>query len=157
MIPILGVDPGGTTGFCFLQLEGNVLHAQIGGQLTPGPFVRRVVQGTTGRTELVIACESYMIGANTLKMTRQHDPLELIGWLRHTSILNGWEFETQSPSSSKRLVTDDMLKMTGLYAKGREHGNDAMRQALLWLARREQRIFTNLQETCYDVDAALIT
>lgn len=157
MITVLGVDPGGTTGFCFVSISGSQLVAQTGGQLKPAHFVRAINMRVVGiLPELAIACEAYMIGSNTLKKTRQHDPLELIGWLKYTALLEGWTFETQSPSSSKKLITNDMLKHVGLYTPGREHSNDAMRQALLWLARTHPAEFIKLQETCYSVEVERI-
>ena len=74
---ILAVDPGGTTGWMLWD----------SGLLDWGEDGREEFYATLGGLvdfELdAIVCERYTISSNTLKKTRQHDALELIGVLRH--------------------------------------------------------------------------
>lgn len=155
---IIGVDPGLTSGITLLTGDGRVLRAVLGGQLQPAELVDFITDELHALPDpVVVACESYMVGMETLRRSRQYDPLELIGVLRHLSRRRGWEFELQSPSSAKRLITDELLESLGLRARGRQHANDACRQALLYIARKHQLLFTGLLSAWYTIDTTKLS
>lgn len=138
---VLAVDPGGTTGWALWNREDGLAAV---GEDDFEHFTRRVdnwsrnmsIRGFSG----AIVCERYTIGKGTLEKTRQNTPLEIIGVCRYFALKYGHNFELQSPSDAKSFTTNEKLKRLGWYTRGKQHGNDAVRHLVLYLAK--MRILT---------------
>lgn len=132
---ILGVDPGGTTGVVILNPEPLevIWHDQLAVKEDPlneGEWARelkRIVPPVRA-----IAAERFVISPRTLRNTRQHDALDVLGALRYLSIIEGVELILQNASDAKTAFSDEVLKSLGLFdaVKG-GHARDALRHALL--------------------------
>lgn len=127
---IIGVDPGGTTGYAIYSRETKTVQAH-----EADPHTFRTWLGhwmTAGRAARTLwAVERYIIRPDTLRKTRQYDPLELIGAVKLVVALAGGRLEMQAASSAKSMVTDTRLRGLGLWVPGKDHARDALRHLVL--------------------------
>lgn len=159
MIRILGVDPGGVTGLCRLEIDAEVgdggsvvdrVHKcemrQIGGPEWDHVdlIMEMGVDVVGGYAVDYFAVESFVlrVGLNrgaasrteTLSPIRVTAMLEYALWSRQEDI----PVILQSPGDAKSVVTDERLKEWGLYVGPKErlrHQRDAQRHALLCAKR----------------------
>jgi hypothetical protein len=155
-LPVVAVDPGGTTGICSLRvLAGDLASIDartfyggieiIGYRQVPenGAPVTEVLHeigqmflSRNGRFPLVI--ESFSLR----KMSRDRDLLspvrvgeriaERVGPAADgMNVALAW----QTPSEALGTVTDDRLRRWGLYRRGSPHARDALRHAVHLLRR----------------------
>lgn len=125
---VLAVDPGLTTGVAALS-NGNVTLTEVRGQIS---FLERAEAHIAFHRPIVVV-EAYIITATTAKLSRQYEPLEIIGALRWMAHKKDVGFVMQTPRQAKDFSTDDKLKAVGWYEKGIGHGNDAARHLLLYM------------------------
>lgn len=153
---IIGVDPGGTTGIFSVIIfdhetkRGGVLidksqvtaHPVRGLHLvSPSGFIDSllIIMKDCGIPEdrLHVAIEKYTITRRTMKLTRQHDALEVTGAVKDVARSHGahtWEF---TPAKAKRFATDELLeRVDWMPARGKSqrHARDAARVAWSCLA-----------------------
>lgn len=124
----LAFDPGATTGFAtYDQQYGEFYSWQTEGRHA----AERDAEGYFGYRTVVVG-ESFIITAETLKKSRQMDPLYIIGWADGECARLGIPFSLQTPSEGKAFGTDAKLKALGWWnpTKG-GHANDAARHLLL--------------------------
>ncbi len=124
---LLSVDPGLTTGWMTLDEDRFAQH----GQDDFPTFVQRAYSLTYSYPACIIV-ERYTITAETLKKSRQHTALEVIGYLKGIAGLRYIPVLFQSPSDAKRLATDERLKEIGWWTPGADHANDAARHMFLY-------------------------
>jgi hypothetical protein len=128
MRKILSLDPGGTTGIAqvtYSESEGPVLD-----------FVEQVEGGLLGflgwwnglesRDWDAIVCEDFVLRPSV--KFPDLSPVYIIGAL--TALVG--VLTLQSPSL-KPLCNDEVLKRMEFYTKGKPHGNDATRHAIIYL------------------------
>lgn len=132
---VLAVDPGKTTGFALWSAlkpsEAVISQAENDVFL---PYADRLM--TAHGPELLIVCEAYIISPETLKKSRQTDPLEVIGVLRYLAFRHGSTFAPlQKAADAKTVVPNDRLRTLGWYERGADHGRDAARHLALWLLK----------------------
>jgi hypothetical protein len=149
---VVGVDPGSSTGLVIVRGDGFKMHAQQG---TPSQalddFTIRFPFLTIPSSDVLVACERYVITDQTARRSAQPVPLQVIGVVSHIARLNGWPLHMQSPSDVKSLVPNVMLREVNLYTTPREveqHDandvNDAMRHALAALAYHRASLFDKI-------------
>lgn len=131
---MLAVDPGGTTGFaCWTEGEAPWVS-----EAKPMEFLDFAEEWVSLR-DVLIVCERFTIGPQSLRMSRQYDALEQIGALRWIAHRHGADFALQAPADVKRFVSNDLLKSLGWYTVGADHGRDATRH-LVWRLVKEGRL-----------------
>jgi hypothetical protein len=136
---ILGVDPGGTTGLCVLQWEGELparedtsrlLYCdQVAPEDAEDALMDIIRDSVHGPLDLV-AIEKFTIGPGTHKLTRSYDALYLIGLTRALCRWAGVPMQLQGPGPAKKAYDDNRLKDLGFWVPG-DHARDAIRHALL--------------------------
>lgn len=133
---ILSFDPGKTTGWA-LFTGGVVWDA---GQDQPQEFLERMDDWTMRSTygDAQVVGERYIITPETLRKSRQHWSLEIIGAARYLCTRSGIPFTLQSPSEAKAFATNDKLRQLGWYVRGMQHANDALRHLLVFLVNNKQ-------------------
>jgi len=135
---LLTVDPGGTTGFAWVNDAEDEL-VPIAEQLPPQQFlVWADMLADLWGEDLTIVVERFTITNRTLKVTRagSYDAIEVIGTLRYFSKRSCHrDIELQQPADVMRLFTDDWLRARGWFARGMPHANDALRHCAYRLAK----------------------
>jgi hypothetical protein len=134
------VDPGGTTGFVVINGSMEViLSAEVASWFDVPKMVEQYFlycQEFDYPTPVVVA-ESFHISAQTIKKSRQNEPIDILGALRYLNLkYTESVLVTQTPSEAKTFSTNDKLKKIGFWYKGGAgHANDAFRHALLYLTK----------------------
>lgn len=154
-MPILGIDPGGTTGWSLLVVRPKLFqtpklatqdrllatklnwwHGQINclgtnQQLGVHQLKRIIDDWPTA----AIVMESFFLR----KTARGIDlsPVEIIAQIRNHLYYQGREMHMQQPSQAKTTATDARLKLWGTYTSdgGMGHARDADRHVMLFLRR----------------------
>lgn len=139
MLHVWGFDPGETSGWAHLSIRddeislfrtGQADHFEIGDMLRNEKVFCKAQQSED--IETVFVCESFKVNSK-----HQAAPwsLETIGlvrfWAHHYFI----PLTMQTPSEAKSLVTDKVLKASGLWIPGRRHENDAVIHAAYYLIK----------------------
>lgn len=140
---IVAVDPGGTTGFSFVEYDDDdmVLTTDpVGAQLEPQEFTGWLEEQTKSWGFLLhLVVERFTISNRTLKVSRagSYDALEVIGNCRYLSKRDcGRDLEMSQPSTVMSLFPDKWLKERGWYIPGKGHANDSLRHLARACARR---------------------
>ena len=134
---IMGIDPGGVTGYALWQ-NGKIV-ADWTGQQEPYPFLVDAhlwIRNAPDDGYLVV--ERYTITAATAKKSQQPEALEQIGALRYLAKSErGWDLHMQMPSQAMTLIPDARLKALGWYIPGEagKHANDALRHVAFFAAK----------------------
>jgi hypothetical protein len=140
------IDPGGVTGVAFYAPGDGFWSAEVpGGSVAFAPSWRNLL---AQRTVAHVVVEQFIITPATATKTRQHDALDIIGWLKLECPFLGIPFSMQSPSKGKSFGTDAKLKHLGWYDRTPGgHRNDAARHLLTLLAdMREPGVMKKLEE-----------
>lgn len=133
---IIGVDPGKSTGLAWLiddtfqsidlpAIKACTLLDMIMREYDSDKSVIRSDQVA------VIAVERYNITAQTSKLTRQYDALEVIGVCRWLAHAHGAQFMLQGASSAQRCGNREVLQALGWWKPGGDHLNKAAAQVAL--------------------------
>jgi len=164
----IGLDPGGTTGWCVLRIhliamqsdEYRILDNIIGwsaGQVNGSinHQIDRLVDLVDAWPEAEVVCEDFILrqmsgGRDLLDPVRITQPVE---WWLASGGRRAWDSEEgedwksrelhiQSPSLAMTTITDDRMKSFGLYSltAGQPHARDALRHALTFARRRKQKM-----------------
>lgn len=126
---IIAVDPGLMTGLASVDADGVVRTAQL-------TFEQVCDYVKSCPSPEAVICERYTITYQTLKKTRQHWSLEVIGVFRALAYQAGAVFELQGPGDAKTFASDKMLRDKGLLPRG-DHARDAVRHLTLSIAKLE--------------------
>lgn len=140
---ILAVDPGLTTGWAALYPDGEFRSGE-----TKGPYeflfdVQRLIQGPFP-WEMVV--ERYVITPETVKKSRQYEPIEIIGALKFFSRHYEVPLALQTPADAKAFSTDKKLKAMRWFRPALGHANDAARHLLCYSIRKAYLDPTQLME-----------
>jgi hypothetical protein len=146
---VLAVDPGGTTGWVIGQedTKGHLELQGIGQERDQFKFCEMAEGLAEGIYRLhidVIVCEAYTISQRTIKLTRQYEPLEIIGTLRYFAKKYNRKFKLQKPGEAKGFMTDTRLRNLGWWQPGQDHARDAARHLGLYFAeeRKNQEVLS---------------
>lgn len=139
-------DPGGTTGWCVMQVHpaaladnsyavlDNVVHWAQGEIVGPEPHVvHEMATLAYAWPGAAIVVEDFILA--TSRSDRETlSPVRLTAGLDYALWLQDRVSYRQSASAAKNTVTDARLKAWGYYERtgGLEHARDATRHALLW-------------------------
>lgn len=136
MTTILSLDPGGTTGYAIFDVAGDY---------EPAELVKRgqIPNGLNGFLDFhwdylediefdVIICESFKLreGLHGVDLT----PTYIIGALE--ALYPTTKITYQEPKL-KPLCDDTRLKKMGLHVPGKQHANDAVRHAMIFLRNKK--------------------
>jgi hypothetical protein len=140
-ITLLALDPGETTGYCYMnltlhsvafnagQLETDSIDAAVG---AIDPFFR----GGDGLHLDVVVCEDYRVyswKSDQHKWASLHTA-QLIGCIRTLCRVHNMEQPVmQMAIQAKEFCTDDKLRLWGMYQPGKQHARDAIRHACSFL------------------------
>lgn len=143
---IISVDPGKASGIAVIQWERSepdvapALFWSVESQ--PEDFatdIREAFHFALAPEEYAVACESFVINAQTVKNSQAPYSLEQIGVLKHLCRENGYDpsqIAFQAPVNAKNMFPNPALKKLGLWHRGGEgHALDAIRHGALRLVK----------------------
>lgn len=136
---ILAVDPGKMTGLaCFSLLPGEEPVLEWSAEVDEDTFAVPVRFELDRYPHLEVICERFVITAQTAKNSQAPFSLELIGVLKQCVRDHGRSVDSiffQKPADAMNLFPNEALKKLHYWHKGgKDHGNDAIRHALTYLA-----------------------
>jgi hypothetical protein len=149
---VLSLDPGGTTGWAAMSYDSS--KPIVLGRPTDGDWVVGQLGPHEHHLELrellykfptaTIVCESF-----EFRQYRQRDNINLmsreyIGIVKLFGQERGGLKSTlpvvfQTAGAAKPFVTDEKLKIMGLWVPGQKHARDALRHMVTYLVRKEHR------------------
>lgn len=163
MYRVIGLDPGGTTGWATYTAEyipnpnttgpadRYEFHSEewACGQLGPGPHHDALWSflELQAVSQTVIACESFEFRQGKQRAGIVLDSCEYIGIVklfveqRQRSLPNNFRMDLvmKTAGQAKSFITDDKIKKLGLWYPGHRHAMDAYRHLLHFLLINEQR------------------
>jgi hypothetical protein len=137
----LAIDPGGTTGYAmgYLDVNANELTIECGQQeWSMGDMYEMLDNWIAGESENMpvhVIYEDFSY-RNAARAGLDLTPVKLIGIIelykeRYEPNVG---FTKQSAATGKAFWNNDKLKAKGIYARGKDHGRDATRHLMHWLA-----------------------
>jgi hypothetical protein len=143
---ILSVDPGKATGIALITWSGGADDLPVkvySMESQPEDFasdVRAMMAQYKNSPSFKVVCERFIINAATVRNSQAPYSLEQIGVLKHLCREDGYSPEgiwMQNPVDAKNMFPNNALKKVGTWHVGGEgHANDAIRHALLALAKQ---------------------
>lgn len=131
---ILGLDPGGTTGWAIIEYDDSSVKlidkGQIEGSLKG--FLHYNWSDLIFRDFDMIVCESFTLREGVYGADLS--PVYIIGALE--ALYPQTEIIYQEPKL-KPLCDNDRLKTMGLYTAGQGHAMDAVRHAIIYLRNKK--------------------
>jgi serine/threonine protein kinase HipA of HipAB toxin-antitoxin module len=136
-IKVLGVDPGTTTGMSIVEFGAgapfHLWHTELPWPEAAAEAMRQIehLERFPGS---VAVCEEYTLTARSAQRGQKgaDDAMGMNGWIRGLCLFRDVDLAPSQKPAGKRSVTDDALKASGLWLRGRRHANDATRHALLY-------------------------
>lgn len=142
----VGIDPGLKTGMCVVQRDGETLTKIWSAELDEeqvAPALRRFLtwqqENSIPDADFNVVVERFFITAQTAKNSQAPWSLELIGVVKQCLRDARYPLEMVywHKPSDRMLVTNDVLRATGLWHRGGAgHANDAARHVLVALMKR---------------------
>ena len=142
---VVGVDPGKTTGLCFVNPDlitaGTIpiaWHKQFGLQTDAyDELMHWCTEALEDYQPVIFAVERFHLTPMSWQRSDSHYPIEAIGVVRLVAerFPNIVTMVQQEVSDAKAFATNDRLKALGMYARGLPHATDAARHAYLWMVR----------------------
>ena len=136
---VLSLDPGKLTGVALLRVEPGLDPVLENSweleQHEVAKIVREVIWNPTIKESIDIACERFVINAQTVRNSQAPYSLEVIGILKQCLFDVGKSADDiyfQSPANAMAMFTNEKLKKLGYWHRGGAgHALDAIRHALL--------------------------
>lgn len=141
---VLAVDPGKLSGVALFSYttgqEPELVWTAEVDQKQYASKLREAFQlANYAQIELQVACERFIINAQTVRNSQAPYSIEQIGILKQVLMDHDREpddLHLQSPSDAKNLFGNDKLKKLGYWHRGGEgHALDAVRHGLLRLVK----------------------
>jgi hypothetical protein len=125
----LSYDPGITTGWCLFR-ELDLLDA---GQFAGLDFVHYQEMESRYKPAQVV-CENYRVYAHRAAQHVGSDvPVaQILGVIKYVCLVTGTPLHLQMAFQAKGFVTDQRLRMLGLFREGQPHATDAIRHTVYW-------------------------
>lgn len=149
MITVLGIDPGQITGTFLLQVDKGTIINPRAHEYEFGDYCDYLdlLGYTVSITEnfgkdFVVACEKFTITPKT-PANEAYWSIENTGIAKRFTRLVGASWYDAKPSSTKPLITNDVLKCGKLYVPGKGHAMDAARICLHYLIT-QRKVLTEL-------------
>lgn len=146
MKAVLAVDPGLTTGVCFVTWSGGLDEdplIELSVEADEEHYVthlRDYLEDWERYESFAVVCESFTINAQTVRNSQAPYSLEQIGILKQTCRDYGYPVEDikfQAPVDAKSMFPNKALKTLKLWhVGGAGHALDAIRHALLFIVRK---------------------
>ena len=143
---VLSVDPGKASGIAVISWTGvpdelPIVEYSIESQPDQYGMEIRILLNQWMRSEnFSVACEGFIINAQTVRNSQAPYSLEQIGILKFLCRDLGYDPDQiifQSPANAKAMFPNPALKTLGTWHRGGEgHANDAIRHGLLCLVKR---------------------
>ncbi len=143
---VVSVDPGKASGIALITWSGGEQDLPVktySMESQPEDFasdVRAVLDQAKVAPSVKVVCERFIINAATVRNSQAPYSLEQIGVLKHICRESGYPVEEiwmQNPVDAKNMFPNEALKKIGTWHVGGEgHANDAIRHALLALAKQ---------------------
>ncbi len=134
---VLALDPGKITGVALLKLNpGSDPELENSWELQQhevAPIIREIL----GNSDIIVdvACERFVINAQTVRNSQAPYSLEVIGILKQCLFdvdKSGDDIYFQAPANAMAMFTNEKLKKLGYWHRGGAgHALDAIRHALL--------------------------
>lgn len=126
---IFAFDPGKITGVAKWDDEHGFWAAQF--------TVEELYQFVDDACEQIgfAQIEKFTISAQTIKKSRETEPLDIIGYLRYAAWRCGFEIGWTKPPDVMATFTDASLKKANMFTPGRGHANDAARHLAWYLVK----------------------
>ena len=157
MKAVLSVDPGLTTGFCFIEWSGTdgeepaIKETAELSEEDFAPKVRSFISNWEDYEEFIVICERFVINAQTVRNSQAPYSLEQIGSLKQICRDAGYPVDKivfQAPVDAKNMFPNKALKILKFWhVGGAGHALDAIRHALLALVRTYRWIPRALLDT----------
>ena len=136
---VLALDPGKITGVAFLRLDPGTDPVLEGSweleQHEVAKIIREIIWNPIVKDHVDIACERFVINAQTVRNSQAPYSLEVIGILKQCLFDNGKSGDDiyfQAPANAMAMFTNEKLKKLGYWHRGGAgHALDAIRHALL--------------------------
>jgi hypothetical protein len=124
----LGIDPGGTTGFCLIEDSMVVDDAEIEfDDLLTDEYMDEFIYRSNR-----VAIERFFLTARSVKLSRQPEALYVTGIAMYLASRLRIPVTLQSAADAKSAFTNEHLREMGLFrAVTGPHARDALRHALL--------------------------
>lgn len=140
---VLAVDPGKASGVAVLSWEdGPDPELVYSEEVQPEDFAQEIRIGLANMKtsqNFYVACESFIINAQTAKNSQAPYSLEQIGVLKHLCREAGYDpsnIAFQAPVNAKNMFPNKSLQTLGTWHRGGAgHANDAIRHGLLRLVK----------------------
>lgn len=142
---VVSVDPGKASGIAILFWDkdsGKDPEVLYSFEVQPEEFADAVDTALKYMDQadvLYVACESFVINAQTARNSQAPWSLENIGVLKHLCRRAGYDplnIAFQPPVNAKNMFPNIALKLLGTWHRGGEgHANDAIRHGLLRLVK----------------------
>lgn len=144
---VLAVDPGKLTGVSLVYWSGNPdedpvveVSEEVDEVAFAGLISSLFLQANLMAPNNYLACERFIINAQTAKKSQAPYSLEMIGVLKHltrTERFSPEEIVFQAPVDAKNMFPNPALKKLGIWHKGGEgHALDSLRHAMLLLTKK---------------------
>lgn len=136
---VIAVDPGKMTGLaCFSLVAGEEPVMEWTAEVDEDTFAIPIRHELALYPHLEVICERFVITAQTAKNSQAPFSLELIGVLKQCIRDQGRPVSSiyfQKPADAMNLYPNEALKKLHYWHKGgKDHANDAIRHALLYLS-----------------------
>lgn len=132
---LIAIDPGGTTGWVEYDLDKKEV---IRSEEIPDWYdvCFRLHGFLGGDDDVTVVIEKFTISAQTIKKSRQAEPIDIIGAVKYLCKAYEAKLYFQTPAEAKSFVDNERLKVAGFWHKGGAgHALDAYRHLLLWLVK----------------------
>lgn len=137
---ILAIDPGKTSGVASCFFGGGEIVSFTAFELDQQQTCDYVWGCVTGvGYPINIVAERFVIGPNTLKMSRggAHCAIGIIETARWMARRHQASFKLQDPATAKRMCSNDLLRKAGFWTPALHgHANDAARHLVVALVER---------------------
>lgn len=142
---VLAVDPGKASGIAVLSWDKKsnedpkILYSLEAQPDAFGDEIFSAFEYNNDDEDFYVACESFIINAQTVRNSQAPWSLENIGILKYVCQKSGYDpsnIAFQAPVNAKNMFPNPALKKVGTWHKGGEgHANDAIRHGLLKLVK----------------------
>lgn len=142
---VLAVDPGKASGVAIISWEpefGKEPEIIDSAEVQPEEFADWIEEALRYRNKFEsfhVACETFVINAQTVRNSQAPWSLENIGVLKHLCRRAGYDpsqIAFQAPVNAKNMFPNPALKKLGLWHRGGEgHALDAIRHGALRLVK----------------------
>lgn len=130
---ILTLDPGGTTGYCFMETydDREAIKRFVSGQLGPQPHHADLWEWLVVYRPDIVISESFEY-RNKARAGLVLVSKEYIGITKLWCNLYEKEYNEQSPASAMGFVQDQHIKNLSMWKTGNPHAMDAVRHMIYY-------------------------